>query len=150
MYLDTLQKMPLKNGHVKCKYTRKAIKLLLSCSPFSFLTSRTQKDRKHVARVRISKCVLHMSPFPVSVWEKTPYPLALIKQRNEQKIIKVKTCIYSLPCCSLPIPHPRNLSMPHLFLQLKNSIHERLTRRRTTRNINIHRHNPIATPSHTI
>lgn len=66
------------------------------------------------------------------------------------KNIKIKTYIYSLPCYSLPIPHPRNLSMPHLFLQLKNPIHERLTRRRTTGNINIHRHNPITTPSHTI
>ena len=40
--------------------------------------------------------------------------------------------------------------MPHLLLQLKNPIHQRLTRRRTPRHINIHRHNPITSPRHTI
>lgn len=38
----------------------------------------------------------------------------------------------------------------YLLLQLKNSKHQRLTRRRTPGHIDIHRHNPIATPRHTI
>ena len=40
--------------------------------------------------------------------------------------------------------------MPHLLLQLKNPIHKRLTGRRTSGHIDIHRHNPIAPPRNTI
>ena len=39
---------------------------------------------------------------------------------------------------------------PHLLLQLKDPIHQRLARRRTPRHIDIHRHNPITPPRHTI
>ena len=51
---------------------------------------------------------------------------------------------------SLPIPHPRNLRMPHLLLQLKDAIHERLARGRTPRNIDIHGNDPIAPPRNRI
>ena len=50
----------------------------------------------------------------------------------------------------LPIPHPRNLGMSHFLLKLKKAIHKRLTRRRTTRNINIDRNDTIAAPGHGI
>ena len=86
----------------------------------------------------------------------------------------------SLPAISLlPIPHPRDLRMPHLYtrvsaflapllpashnysmrvsrettyllLQLKDTKHQRLSRRRTPRHINIHRHNAITPPDNTI
>ena len=49
-----------------------------------------------------------------------------------------------------PIPHPRRLRMSNLLLQLKDTIQQRLRRRRTPRHINIHRNNPINTPHHTI
>jgi len=54
------------------------------------------------------------------------------------------------PNNSLTIPHPRNLGIPHLPLQLKNPIHQRLRRRRTPGHVNINRHNPIAPPDNTI
>ena len=40
--------------------------------------------------------------------------------------------------------------MPHLLLQLENAIHQRLTRRRTPRHVDIHRHNAITAPRHTV
>jgi len=57
---------------------------------------------------------------------------------------------YPPPCTLLPVPHPRNLGMPHLLLQLKNAKHQRLSRRRATGHIDIHWHNPITTPRHTV
>ena len=75
---------------------------------------------------------------------------------------------------SFPVPHPRDPRMPHLLLQLEHAVHQRFSRRRTcksqnvshhptsqpqhgtkesqltTRNINIHRHDPVTAPRHTI
>ena len=42
----------------------------------------------------------------------------------------------------------RNSSVPHLLLQLKDSIHQRLTRRWASRHIDIHGDNPIAPSCH--
>lgn len=50
----------------------------------------------------------------------------------------------------LPVPHPRNLGHPHLPLQLENTVHERLTRRRAPRHVDIHRHDPIAASHHAV
>ena len=36
--------------------------------------------------------------------------------------------------------------MPHLLLQLENTIHERLAGRRAPRHINVDRHDPVAAP----
>ena len=44
----------------------------------------------------------------------------------------------------LPIPHSRNLRIPHLLLQLKDPVHQRLARRRAPRHIYIDRYDPIA------
>ena len=52
--------------------------------------------------------------------------------------------------CLSTIPHPRNLRRVHLLLQLENPIHQRFRRRRTPRNINIYRNNPINAPNNTI
>lgn len=60
---------------------------------------------------------------------------------------------YKTTCQSVylsPVPHPGRLSMPHLLLQLKNAIQQRLRRRRTPRNIDIDRNNPINATHHTI
>lgn len=45
----------------------------------------------------------------------------------------------------LAVPHPGNLGMPHLLLKLKDAKHERLSSRRTSRNIDIDWNNPITT-----
>lgn len=50
----------------------------------------------------------------------------------------------------LPVPHTRNPSLPHLPLQLEDTIHERLTGRRATGYIHIHRHDPITPTHHTV
>lgn len=50
----------------------------------------------------------------------------------------------------LPIPHPRDLRLPHLLLKLQNSIHKRFTCRRASRNINVHRNNSITTSHNTV
>ena len=55
-----------------------------------------------------------------------------------------------LALCRILMLEKSHLSMPHLFLKLKNPIHQRLTRRRTSRHINIHRNNPIAAPRDTV
>lgn len=65
-----------------------------------------------------------------------------------------KNCLENIPqkqpSTLLPVPHPRNLRMPHLFLQLEDTIHQRLARRWTSRYIDIHRYNPIASSGHAI
>jgi len=40
--------------------------------------------------------------------------------------------------------------MPHLLLQLENAIHQCLTRRWTPRHVDIHRHDAITAPRHTV
>lgn len=50
----------------------------------------------------------------------------------------------------LPIPHSRNLGMPHLLLQLKDPIHQCFASRRTSRDVNINRHYPVATPGNRV
>ena len=70
---------------------------------------------------------------------------------NSSGLLHFSSCPYATPSeYLLPIPHPTNLRMPLFFLQLENPIHQRLTRRRATRHIYIHRHNPIASPRHTV
>lgn len=56
----------------------------------------------------------------------------------------------SAECRLLPVPHTRNPSLPHLPLQLENTIHERLTRGRAPGYIHIHRHDPITPTHHTV
>ncbi|MCJ1486119.1 hypothetical protein MMC06_006295, partial [Schaereria dolodes] len=56
----------------------------------------------------------------------------------------------NLASSSLPIPHPSNLGMSHLLLQLKNPIHQRLARRRTPWDVYIHWHDAITSPRHAI
>lgn len=48
------------------------------------------------------------------------------------------------------VPHPRHRRPPHLLLQQKNPLQQRLRRRRTPRHIDINRHNPIHATHHTI
>ena len=48
------------------------------------------------------------------------------------------------------IPHPRNLGMSHLLLQLEDTIKQGFTRRRTPRDIDIHGYNPVTTSGHTV
>jgi hypothetical protein len=45
---------------------------------------------------------------------------------------------------------PTDFCVAHLFLKLENAIHKRLTSWRAPRYINIHGHNPVTTPRHTI
>jgi hypothetical protein len=54
------------------------------------------------------------------------------------------------PASSLAIPHPRNLRPPDLILQLKDAIQQRLSCRRTPRNINIHRNNAVDSSQDTV
>jgi len=58
--------------------------------------------------------------------------------------------IRSRPNHLLSVPHSSYLRVPHLLLQLENTVHQRLRCRRTTRHIDIYRHNPITAPSNTI
>ena len=49
------------------------------------------------------------------------------------------------PCGRLSsVPHSSNLGVPHLPLQLENTIHQRLRSRRAARHINIDRHDTVA------
>lgn len=50
----------------------------------------------------------------------------------------------------LPVPHPCNLRMPHLLLQLEHTIHERLSCWRTSRNVNINWNNSITSSCNTV
>jgi len=50
----------------------------------------------------------------------------------------------------LSVPHPGDLRVPHLLLELKHAVHQSLRSRGAPRHINIHRHNPITTPCNTI
>lgn len=50
----------------------------------------------------------------------------------------------------LAVPHPGDLGMSHLLLQLENTKHERLGGGRATRHVNVNRHNPVATPRNTV
>lgn len=43
----------------------------------------------------------------------------------------------------LPVPHPRDLGMSHLLLQLEDAEHQRFSRRRATRDIDIDWHYSI-------
>ena len=54
------------------------------------------------------------------------------------------------PLFLLPIPHPRNLGISHLPLQLEDPVHQRLARRRAAGNIHIDRHDPVATSHHAV
>ena len=45
----------------------------------------------------------------------------------------------------LPVPHSRDLGMSHLLLQLEDSIHQRFTRRRASRDIDVDGNDTIAT-----
>jgi hypothetical protein len=47
----------------------------------------------------------------------------------------------------LPVPHPRNLRMSHLLLQLENTIHQGLTRWRASRHVDIDWHDSVASSS---
>jgi hypothetical protein len=51
---------------------------------------------------------------------------------------------------SAAIPHPRDLRPPDLVLQLEDTIQQRLSGRRTPRNINIHGNDTIDSPQDTI
>lgn len=54
------------------------------------------------------------------------------------------------PLPLLSVPHPRNLGMPHLLLKLEDTVHKRLTRRRTARHIDIHWHNSVTPSCHAV
>lgn len=51
---------------------------------------------------------------------------------------------------SLAIPHPRNLLLPHLFLQLKNAIKKSFGGGRAARDIDINRQNTVDTAKDTV
>ena len=51
---------------------------------------------------------------------------------------------------SPPIPHPRNLGLPHFLLQLQDPIHECFTCGWASGNINVDRDDPVASPDDTI
>jgi hypothetical protein len=44
----------------------------------------------------------------------------------------------------LPVPHSCDLCVPHLLLQLEDTVHQRFRRWRASRNVNVHRHDPVA------
>jgi len=44
----------------------------------------------------------------------------------------------------LPVPHPGDLGMPHLLLQLEDSVHERLGSRRAAGYVDVYWHDPVA------
>ena len=46
--------------------------------------------------------------------------------------------------------HTCDFGVSHLLLQLKDTVHERLTRRRASRNVNVHGYNPITTSGNTV
>jgi hypothetical protein len=45
----------------------------------------------------------------------------------------------------LPVPHPGDLGMPHLLLQLEDTVHERFSGRRASRYVDINWYDPVAT-----
>lgn len=51
---------------------------------------------------------------------------------------------------SLPVPHPSDLGMPHLLLQLEDPIHERFGRGWASRDVDIDRHDPVTTTSNAV
>jgi hypothetical protein len=44
----------------------------------------------------------------------------------------------------LPVPHPGNLGVPHLLLQLEDTVHQRLGCGWASRNVNVDRYDPVA------
>jgi len=50
----------------------------------------------------------------------------------------------------LPVPHPRDLRVPHLLLQLENTVHQCLTCWGASRHVNIDWHDSIASSCNTI
>jgi hypothetical protein len=44
----------------------------------------------------------------------------------------------------LPVPHPCDLGVPHLLLQLEDTVHQRLSRGGAARHVDVNRHNPVA------
>lgn len=62
--------------------------------------------------------------------------------------------IYSFPLNKisrlLPVPHTGDLGMPHLLLQLEDTEHECLGGGRAARDVDIHRHDAVASSGHTV
>jgi hypothetical protein len=56
------------------------------------------------------------------------------------------TPLFPYQCAStlLPVPHPCDLGMPHLLLQLEDAVHERLSGGRASRDVDVDGHNPVA------
>lgn len=50
----------------------------------------------------------------------------------------------------LPVPHTGDLGVPHLLLQLENAKHERLSCGRAARNVDVDRHDAVASSSDTV
>jgi hypothetical protein len=50
----------------------------------------------------------------------------------------------------LSVPNSRNLGVPHLSLQLEDTVHQGLARRGASRDVNIDRHNPVAATDHAV
>lgn len=81
-------------------------------------------------------------------------PYSALQSRSFVNIVlgeKKSSCTQEYPAKpSLSIPHPRNLRMSHLLLQLKNPIHQRLARGRATGHIDVDGDDPIAPPRHAV
>jgi len=60
------------------------------------------------------------------------------------------SCTRYPPTHLFPIPHPRDLGMPHLLLQLEDTEHQRLRCRRAARDVDINRDNTIASSRHRV
>jgi hypothetical protein len=65
-------------------------------------------------------------------------------------LLSTSNAKYPKIALSLAIPHPRNLCPPDLVLQLENAIKQRLSRRRASRDIDIHGDDTIDSPQDTI
>lgn len=91
--------------------------------------------------------------------EKTcKYTLLVFPPPQHSPLLRLFSTLWSLRSCDSPrgfslwfcvfvlssVPHSSNLGVPHLPLQLENTIHQRLGSRRATRHINVDRDDTVA------
>lgn len=65
-------------------------------------------------------------------------------------IVRFHTSILFILSCLFPIPHACDTRVALLFLELEYAIHQRFARGRTTRHVDINRHDAIAAPCNAI
>lgn len=60
------------------------------------------------------------------------------------------TPMHSITLLLLSVPHSRNLGVPHLSLQLEDTVHQGLARRGASRDVNIDGHDPVTATHHAV